>query len=163
MKTVIRYTAIGDARIAGKVVTTSLGFRGPSGPRGLQGLPGIPGSAETASAAVSRIASGVLSGHRAVRSLSALTVALCDAATPLHAQSFLGVTRGAADPGGAVSVQTDGELVEPSWSWSPGLPVFVGLGGVLTQTSPLTGFALVVGFAQSLTSLWVHPRPPVFL
>lgn len=163
MKTVIQYTATGATRVVGKLTVTTLGLRGPAGPRGLRGERGLPGAPGTGATAVPRTALDVLSGHRAVRAVDDGTVAVCDAGTLSHAATFLGVSRDAASAGAPVSVQTEGELIEPSWSWTPGLPVFVGASGALTQTSPAAGFALVVGFAQSPTSLWIQPRPPVVL
>lgn len=58
----------------------------------------------------------------------------------------------------------EGPLVEPSWGWTPGLPVFCGPDGVLTQIVPTSGLWLrQVGAAVSATEITVDLRPPVYL
>lgn len=56
----------------------------------------------------------------------------------------IGVTVDAADDATDVRVRTDGELVDASWSWVPGV-VWCGADGVLTQSIPATGWLLEVG------------------
>ncbi len=100
-------------------------------------------------------AGGDLSGHRAVR-LSALGVVYPDITLPQHAGTVIGVTAGAAASGRAVVVQHSGLLVEPSWAWTPDVPVYVGPAGVLTQSfalGPGQRWLQILGWAISPTSI----------
>lgn len=55
-----------------------------------------------------------------------------------HASRTIGMTTAAASNGAPVPVQFAHELVEPSWSWDPTLPIFIGPSGP-TQTPPSPG------------------------
>lgn len=130
--------------------------QGQQGPPGAQGPPGPAGASVT-----SYVAGETLGGNRAVKanvSGQAVYATNTDAAS----QHLLGVTTGAAVFGDNVSVQRSGVMVEPSWSWSPNQPVFLGANGVLTQTYP-TGalLSIIVGFALTPTSIHLSPREPI--
>ncbi len=77
--------------------------------------------------------------------------------------TFAGISLGAAVSGTMVQVMTNGLVVEPSWSWTPLLPVYIGLLGALTQTVPTVGFFHLVGIPPNATSLLVAPGPLVQL
>ena len=130
-----------------------------AGPTAPPGPPGIPGGRVTATAGQT------LSGHRAVAFSDAGEVVYADNATPGHAWASVGITAAAALSGADVEVVTAGELVEPSWSWTPGLPVFVGAGGVLTQDAPQDPgvFCRVIGVPSGVSSLVVGAQVPVFI
>ena len=138
-----------------KLQTQALqGAPGPTGPAGPTGQ-----TVET----IDRTADVAISGHRAVRGTSPSGADYCSNATASHAPAFLGLTQGAASSGTTVTVQRTGVIVEPSWAWTPWTPVFVGVNGVLTQSSPSSGFSLVVGVALSATSILLRPQPPIYL
>lgn len=59
---------------------------------------------------------------------------------------IVGIARQAGNAGDVIEVQTGGLMTEPSWSWSSGA-VFVGDGGILTQTAPASGWVVCVGKA----------------
>ena len=130
------------------------GQQGPSGPQG----PAGPAGGEAYYTAATD-----LGGHRAVRMTSdGLGYADCTDAT--HAGTVAGVTPCASSAGTSTTLVRYGEMVEPSWSWTPDAPVFVGLDGVLTQTLPGSAeFSLIIGVATSATSLFVRLREPVLL
>ena len=52
-------------------------------------------------------------------------------------------------------IQVYGPLSDPSWTWTPGLPIYVG-DGVLTQSKPETGWVQVVAKARTATEVWVQ-------
>ena len=54
-------------------------------------------------------------------------------------------------------------MTEPSWAWTPNQPIFVGMGGVPTQTAPSTGFHAPIGVAVSPTAMVVQIKTPVVL
>ena len=118
---------------------------------GIQGDPGPSGSAGT------NLTSDIaISGHKVlVRTPTGLTNASCD--NPVHQATVIGVSLNAAAPGDPVTVISYGEITEPTWNWTPLLPVFLGLNGILTQIAPTTPgyFSLIVGFAVSAHVLFV--------
>lgn len=134
------------------VALSRVGPQGPPGPVGPSG-----------GAALSRTADQALSGHRVVRATSATGANYADPSILEHRDTVLGITTGAAVSGAAVLVLSAGELAEPSWSWTPGLPIYVGNSGALTQVAPLSGWLLVVGVATSATSMVVRLHPPIVL
>jgi hypothetical protein len=125
---------------------------GPQGPSGGVGPRFITLTAQYA-----------VSGHRVVAASFSGVGIYADASTPSLASSVLGITTGATEIGGAMAVQCDGEMVEPSWTWEQNKPIFCGPNGVLTQTAPTSGFSLVVGIATSPTSIVVSVKQPILL
>lgn len=116
-------------------------------PEGLQGPPGLSG------AEFSVIAAMPLGGQRAVTGAGVYA----DQAT---IDGLLGITLEAATTGAAVRVRGAGTIDEPSWSWTPNVPIYVGASGVLTQTPP-AGIVRRVAFALSATRIVVDIFPPI--
>lgn len=133
----------------------SLGAVGPEGPQGPIGPAG--GSALTVTAGMA------LGGHRLVVLNGAGVAIYADRTEPTHVGKVLGMTLGAIADGDSGDVLRAGEVVEPSWNWTLDAPVFLGTSGQLTQTPPLTGFSLIVGFPVSTTKLFVSLREPLIL
>jgi hypothetical protein len=102
------------------------------------------------------VASGSLSGHRIVISNPNGTVSYADAGTTSHANRVLGITTGAAAAGADITVKWSGEFSEPTWNWTPGDRIYLGLAGNLT-TSP-TGVAFIqrIGHAVSPTTIFLQ-------
>lgn len=96
-----------------------------------------------------------ISGHRAVY-LEGDTIRYADHTQIEHRHAVFGVTKNAAQEGDQVAVVQRGLLKEPSWTWVPKNPIFVGAEGNLTQDVPTTGFALVLGYAVSETEINVR-------
>ena len=109
------------------------------------------------------VANGAISGHRVIRCDSTGKAAYADSNTTAHANSVIGISTNAAVNGDIVNVQFSGEVEEPSWNWTPNMPVFDGVNGTLTQTSPTQGFSLVVGFAVTPTKIVVGIKQPIFI
>ena len=143
--------------------------RGPIGPQGEQGPPGPRGDAwpdgpmgPSGDGSFTLVASAPLGGHRLVATDGAggIAYANCDDASNLP--SLLGMTLHAAAAGESVAVRRTGEIVEGSWNWAPGLPVYLGLAGVPTQTLPPSAvFGLIVGIPSTPTTLFMAPREPI--
>ena len=74
--------------------------------------------------------------------------------------SRLGITNGAVVAGDQATVTLWGPMVEPSWNFVNG-PVFVGDGGLLTQTAPTGGPIIRAGIAVSATKLIVDFQQPI--
>lgn len=130
----------------------------------VQQVPGVgpPGSSGSSVTDLNVVAGDAVGGHRVVVPTATGWVH-ADRDVAAHAHGALGLSLGAATSGATVVVRTAGEIVEPSWSWSVGLPVFVGDAGVPTQVAPASGWCRVVGVATSATSLVVCPQSPIVL
>lgn len=107
------------------------------------------------------VAAADMSGHRMAKS-SPEGARYCDADTLGDQDLAIGITSGAALAGDGVAIVSSGEMVEPSWNWSVGDPVYCGRNGVLTQAYDETWkWVMVVGTATASTKLWVRLHSPV--
>lgn len=123
----------------------TVGEAGPAGPAG------PAGSGTT----ISKTAGVALGGHRAVVLDATEHAIYADSSDLTHRDKVLGITTGAVVLGDIVTIQTYGEITEPSWAWIPDTPVFLGLTGLLTQTPPSVGFSQRIGFPTAATKLFV--------
>lgn len=109
------------------------------------------------------IAAGeALSGHRAVAVVAGEAVH-ADHATPAHRGLVRGITTGAVSEGDVARVQVFGPMREVSWSWTPGLPIYVGANGALTQTAPTSGWLQRIAVADTATQIFIDPQPIIVL
>lgn len=122
---------------------------------GLQSLPG--GDDEGGSAEFSALAGEALSGHRAVY-VGDDGLAWYASKASASAVRVAGITTGAASLGAAATIQPEGLLTEPSWTWSGNTPVWLGTAGQLTQSPPTTGYLVQIGVAVGPTSLLIQPH-----
>lgn len=104
-----------------------------------------------------------LGGQRAVTIDGLLTVRYSDPLNLLNRHVAIGITRYAVVSGDAVDIQTEGIMTDPSWSWTPDQDIYVGPSGALTQTYPLSGYALPIATAISATSIFIDRREPVLI
>lgn len=104
-----------------------------------------------------------LSGHRVVRPTTSHRIVYADHTELDYSAATLGVTLQSVEAGAYVKVATSGEIVEPSWRWEVGPPIFLGTGGGLTQIPPTTGFQLIVGVATSPTTMLVSIKQSIIL
>jgi hypothetical protein len=111
---------------------------------------------------VTRVAGTALGGHLIVRSAGGLAM-YADAGTEAHGDDVLGLTLGAVAAGAPVEILTGGPITEPSWAWTPGQPVMLGSDGVLVQSSiGDPAFDLVVGFAETPTTVFINIGTPIY-
>ncbi len=59
---------------------------------------------------------------------------------------------------GRVRVLTFGNLEYLSWDWEPGLPIYVGADGLLTQDEPAVDEPKLIGYAITATRIRVEPN-----
>jgi hypothetical protein len=111
---------------------------------------------DIAAGLVQRIAGQALSGHRAV--LIAVDNKAYYSNPDATARFTIGITTGAAALGATATIQLDGEIEEPSWSWSASEIVWLGASGALTQAVPTTGYAFQVGIPMGPTRLRIEPQ-----
>lgn len=125
---------------------------------GVQGPPGVPGASNQFEYVV---AGQILGGNRAVTVNSVGQLVYPDINSPNS--RVYGVTTHSSAQGELTTVQITGTQTEPSWNWDVTLPVFVGINGTLTQTTPLTGQTLVVGYPNGPTKLFIDRQPPIYM
>ena len=124
----------------------------------LQGPPGPAGSGTTLSA----IAAQTISANTAVALVNGQLVP-AQSGTPSQAGNVIGVAINGGQAGASIDIQQSGEMSLSSWTWTMGLPVFVGPNGPLTQTPPTSGFSQVVGVPLSATSISIGLQPPILI
>ena len=128
------------------------------GPEGIQGVPGVSGGM-----LVQFLATIPIGGHRCVVLDTNERALYADNTELSHIGKVLGVTTGAVESEALATIQTGGEMTEPSWSWVLDVPIWLGTNGLLTQTPPATGFSQVIGFPISATKMFISQREPIIL
>jgi len=116
-------------------------------------------------APLTKVADGALSGHRIIRATGPDTAGYASADDEAHADDVLGMTTGAAASGASVTYVAEGEVIEPSWAWTPLEPLYLAADGLMTQVSPSStdaAFSLVVGFATGPTSARIRIETPIY-
>lgn len=76
--------------------------------------------------------------------------------------ALIGISITAGEEGAEIRVRTSGTIDDAGWSWTPGF-VFAGADGTLTQTPPVAGWEIVIGYAPSATRLNLTFDEPVLL
>jgi cytochrome c biogenesis protein CcdA len=130
-----------------------------------QGPPGGPGPAGAPGGALlTGTAGAALSGHMVVAYDDTGELVYASAATAEHAFTVAGVTTGAAAAGAQATVQRNDVMQHNGWAWTPGAPVFLGLGGALVQTPAVGGvFLKPIGLALTAQRLMLNIQPAMFL
>lgn len=129
---------------------------------GVQGPPGPPGPSGQAISTMDVYAAATISGYTAVAISNGQAVS-ADSATVANAGNVIGVAIGGVNAGALVTVQYLGPLTYNGWAWVLGKPVFVGAGGVLTQTPPTVGFDQIVGTPITPTSILLTLQYPTII
>lgn len=116
-----------------------------------------------AGAQKSEVSGQALSALLVVRKSSDGRVYYMSSADTSHTNVY-GITKtSAAGAGLAITVVLGGEFTDPSWNWIPDKVIYLGINGVLTQTSPNTGFSCIIGVAITATTIFVKLNEPIFL
>lgn len=104
-----------------------------------------------------------LSGHRVVRPGPAGTLVYADPLdTATYANGPWYLTQGAIAVGAEAAVLGEGEITEPSWTWSPGQRLFLGTNGTLSTTPPLAPARMViVAVASKVDTIYFDPGSPI--
>lgn len=111
-----------------------------------------------------KVAALAVGGYRFVTVDDTGKIFHASSADTAEALQVLGITAYAGDPDDAIIVAVNGdELTEATWSWDPKKPIYIGLDGVMDQTPPTAGFALVGAIALSPTTVRVDIKTPIFL
>lgn len=151
-------TAVITEQARNFTATVQNGIKGDKGDKGDQGDPGPPGAV-----VVQYTAGEALGGHRIVILDDSPLAFYASNNVLAHANKILGMTTGAVAIDDLATIQTSGEVTEPSWAWVLNTPIWLGVNGLLTQTAPTSGFSLIVGFPITSTKILIRLREPIFL
>ena len=151
----------GESTIFSNEEVTVIITEGQQGPQGIKGDSGASGAV-----GVTRLAAIALGGHRLV--MNAIDGRLIYASNDVEqsAYTILGITLGAAVVNASVDVQGFGLVTEPTWTWVPNAPIYLGTNGLMTQivpSAPTALFSLVVGFAISATAIFLNLHEAIYL
>lgn len=79
-----------------------------------------------------------------------------------HYGKVFGLVPMATNTGFIANVMEEGEVTNPSWSWSPGTKLFIN-GTTISSTPPSSGFSQLVAVAKSADTIVVRIEPPILL
>ncbi|MCJ2019606.1 hypothetical protein MKK84_19570 [Methylobacterium sp. E-065] len=115
--------------------------------------------------ATSWVGARALSAPRAVRSLGDQTLDYASASDISQRGAVLGVTASASDVGMPATVIMGGQLVSQGWQLVPGLPLFLGEDGLITQVPPSLpmAFSLRLGMASDPDTAIIRIAQPIAL
>lgn len=126
------------------------GSSGPTGPAGASGAE-----------ALQRLASATIIGLRAVSVNGPTTAANTDPTDRESISAVLGVAKQSAIQGSPFDVQTLGVLTDVAFSFTPDIPIWIGVGGELTQIVPLGPYLRKVGIALTSNSMAINIGPVI--
>lgn len=157
-------TALITAPIAGAVsVSSEHGLVVAIEQQGQRGAPGPRGEKGSGTADLTYTAGAVISGETALEFTSSGTVVPANPNRPRSGWIYAGIALAAAQPGQAVDVRIVGDISAAWWTWTFGLPIFVGSNGALTQQPPNSGFSQTIGFAIGATTIRLSDEDLIFL
>ena len=112
--------------------------------------------------AVEYTAAIALGGHRVV-AIVGNQATYADKDTSAHYATVRGITTGAVLIGNTATIQVQGPMSEPSWSWTPNEPIYLGSNGQLTQTVPTTGAIIQIAVADTATQIMIDRKMPIII
>lgn len=139
--------------VAESLMVIELASQGPPGPQGIQGPSG---------AAAVYLAATDLSGHIVVTLDEQGHALTADPTVAAHGNSVVGISKNAAVAGSAIEIATADTLTHAGWTFTPGLPVFAGLAGAVTQNPPVAAWQKAIGVARTATTIVIALQPAIF-
>lgn len=131
---------------------------------GPPGTPGTPGSGGGACCTVEAVTGMVIGGHRLVVPNNVGEIVYADSENLAHLNRPIWLSTGAWGSGVVATVTSAGTVTEGSWNWTPGLPIWLGVNGQLTQTTPLgSQFIQRVATVITPTTIEYRPHQPITL
>ena len=132
---------------------------GEVGPPGPPGTGGGSGGIETYTAAIP------LGGHRILVTDPTGQLIYADNTDLTHANQAVRISLNAAGAGDPITVQVNGRITEPSWTWTPGATLYVGANALPAETEPVAPavFSKPIAVAETATRILMINEPPVML
>ncbi|MBF6138119.1 hypothetical protein IU501_34690 [Nocardia otitidiscaviarum] len=105
-----------------------------------------------------------LGGHRLVTPRDDGTVEYADATDPDHMNRPIWLTTAAWATGVVADLVAGGLVAEPSWTWTPGVPLLLSTAGLLAHALPPGAlFCRRVALVVDADLIWFEPTQPVAL
>lgn len=123
----------------------------------------LSGNLTIKSDTVNYIAAEAIGGHRIVTVNELGKIIYADKDQSEHVYKVLGISKNAIEEGASGEIQSAGEMIEPSWNWTPNLPIYLGNNGLMTQTVITSGFILQIAFAVTATKIFVGIKQSIKL
>lgn len=102
----------------------------------------------------------VISTHKAVIIGAGGFVEYASADNISTASSVVGITIQSVNAGWPVNIKTAGDIDDSAWTWTAGLPIYLGLNGALTQDQNVGAVQLQLATAASTTKIIVGIKMP---
>lgn len=126
------------------------------------GPPGATGPSGASAVLIREAIVQPLGGNRIVRAVAG-GVDYASSDDTSGADAIVGFTQTSAILNASVAVQVSGEMIEPSWNWTVGDPVYCGLNGLPTQVPPTSGFLCRVGKATDVDAILINIEEAILL
>lgn len=123
-----------------------------------RGPKGDPGDADP-----TYVASGSLSAHRVVRVIDGSNHVAYAQPTLNGVMGIVGITLQSAIVNGNITVRRDGEITDPSFTFTAGQAIYLTSNGFMTQVVPSSGVIQRVGYAITTTTMAVSIESPIAL
>ncbi len=78
-------------------------------------------------------------------------------------RKLVGMSISGGATGSFIQMLNSGTYVDISWSFDVNLPLFLGPTGTIVQTAPVTGSSVVLGHAQTPTTIFLDIKRPIIL
>jgi hypothetical protein len=104
-----------------------------------------------------------LGGHRVVYINAENKVVYASNLNLCQAHKILGITTGACEISDVAIIQTFGLMEEVSWTWDLNLPIYLSDNGLITQSTPATGFILQIAFPITSTKIFIDKKTPIII
>ncbi len=88
---------------------------------------------------------------------------LANSSIQSHANTILGVITEAALSGETAEFQDAGAIIDATWAWTVGLPIFFDVLGNLTQVVPTAGFTQQVAMAITTQQILINVQPAILI
>lgn len=80
-----------------------------------------------------------------------------------HSKRLIGILKNSTENNVKTKIVLEGLVQNKAWNWIPDIPIFLGLNGGTTQTSPEIGFIKILGKPISKTQVIFKPETSIIL
>ncbi len=120
----------------------------------------IPKNTGTSATQVKKTASETISALKMVTATDLNTVELSDPST-FDGSKTMGISITAGNVGEKIKVVTFGEVKDGTFSFALNAPLYLGSGGVITDTPPTSDFSVMIGHALGSGAIFIDIQEPI--
>jgi len=151
IKATVRENNITVRPVTQAITATISSAKGDKGEKGDKGDTGDPGTSYVYEAGET------IGGHRVVIIDNNIAY-YADCTNLSHINKPIGISNNASAEGGNITVVFYGEMEEASWNWDITKPIWISTNGLLTQTTPVTGFLCIIAFPVTATKIFIDKQ-----